>query len=307
MNVPENEVAFKQLGPTIPRKTASVQQVQIDGKIVSANWVYYDTVTCDSTADSFPTLVCIPDIANTALSFFRQLTALTAHGIRVVAVTPAGYADVECFSQALDVFVTSVLKKTKVHFFGVGLGAYLIQCYAKTFRARIKSAILCNGFYSTAAMQPTLFQRTAVVMPEFMLKRHFLAKLNAEADTPLLVDLVNLSTTMIESMNGSQLAGQLSMMLPESGLSVAIDNKIVTILRSSNVKLYNQATESDYEKVYSDAKVAELRDGGNMPQIAAAEEVNLHIRVHIRNMEEDSKPKTSAEDSTTTTTTSSSS
>jgi len=289
MNIPENQVALKQLGPTIPQKKVSVQEVLIDGKIVSANWSYYDTVSCDSTADSFPTLICIPDIANTGLSFFRQLTSLTAHGIRVVAITPAGYADVEKFSSALNVFITSVLRKTSVHFFGVGLGAYLVQCYAKTYSSHVKSAILCNGFFSTTSMQPTVFQRTAFVMPEFMLKRHFLSKLNADANTPLLADLVNLSTTMIESMNASQLAGQLSMMLPQSDVSAAIDSKKVTVLRSGNVSLYNRATESDFEKVYSDAKVAEIRDGGNMPQIAAADEVNMHIRVHIRRIEEEDK------------------
>ena len=83
----------------------------------------YDSASSDSTAAAFPVLVCVPDTANTALAFFRQLTALSAHGIRVVAVTPAGYRTAESFASGLDLFVTSVLRKTGVHFFGVGLGA----------------------------------------------------------------------------------------------------------------------------------------------------------------------------------------
>lgn len=294
MNTPENRVAMDQLGRTIPRKCASVQHVLADGKVASLEWEYYDTISCDNDAANFPTLICLPDVANTALSFFRQLTALSAHGIRVVAVTPAGYQSLSVLTSGLDIFVTSVLRKTSAHFFGVGLGAYLVQCYAQTYSSRVLSAILCNGFLTTSHMEPTLFQRTSIVMPEFMLKRHFLTKLNAEATDPLLVDLVELSADMIESMNGAKLSGQLAILMPAVGCSRALQPELVTIIRSDNVKLYNQATETEFEKAYADAKTAVIKDGGNMPQIASAEEVNMFIQVHIRNQEQRIKDADSA-------------
>jgi len=294
MNIPDNRVAMDQLGRTIPRKCATVQHILADGKVMGLEWSYYDTISCDQEADRFPTLICIPDAANTALSFFRQLTTLSAHGIRVVAVTPAGYPTMSMLISGLDIFVTTVLRKTGVHFLGVGLGAYIIQCYAVTYSSRMLSAILCNGFFTTSNMQGSLFQRTATVMPEFMLKRHFLTKLNADATDPLLVDLVELSANMIESMNGAQLGGQLNMLLPCVGVSTAIEPEKVTIIRSDNVQLYNKATEDEYEKVYADAKTAIIKDGGNMPQIAAAGEFNMHIQVHIRNQEQRVKDEAAA-------------
>jgi len=294
MNVPENRVAMDQLGRTIPRKSASIQHVLADGKVIGMEWTYYDTVSCDSESERFPVLLCLADIANTAVSFFRQLTALSAHGIRVVAVTPPGYPTVSIFCSGLDLFITSVLRKNGVHFMGVGLGAYLVQCYAQSYRSRVQSAILCNGFVTTAHMQPSFFERSSTFMLEFMLKRHFLAKLNADATDPLLIDLVELSANMIESMNGSQLSSQMNMMLPATVVTKPLEKEKVTIIRSGNVQLYNAATEEAFDKVYGDAKTAIIKDGGNMPQIAAAGEVNMHIQVHIRNQEQRAKDEAAA-------------
>ena len=289
MNVQENRVAMEVLGRTIPRKRVTVSHVLADGKIDNKEWVYYDSASSDSAAAAFPVLLCVPDTANTALAFFRQLTALSAHGIRVVAVTPAGYRTAEAFAGGLDLFVTSVLRKTGVHFFGVGLGAYLVQCYARTYSARLLSAVLCNGFLGTAHMPRTVFTHTAPMLPEFLLKRHFLAQLNADATDPLLVDLVELSTDMVESLSGAQLASHVALLAPPpeaAGNAPALPAALVTVLRSGNIQLYDDATEAEFDAAYADAKTAVLKDGGNMPEIAAAEEVNMHIQVHIRNHEQ---------------------
>ena len=289
MNVQENRVAMEVLGRTIPRKRVTVSHVLADGKVENKEWEFYDSASSDSAAADFPVLVCVPDTANTALAFFRQLTALSAHGIRVVAVTPAGYRTAEAFASGLDLFVTTVLRKTGVHFFGVGLGAYLVQCYARTYAARLLSAVLCNGFLGTAHLPRTVFTRTAAVLPEFLLKRHFLAQLNAAATDPLLVDLVELSTVMVESLGAAQLAGHVALLAPPpaaAGNAPALPPALVTVLRSGNVQLYDDATEAEFERAYAAAKTAVLKDGGNMPEVAAAEEVNMHIQVHIRNHEQ---------------------
>jgi len=292
MNIPENRVAMDQLGRTIARRLAPIQHFTAEGHVTTLQWEYYDTLSCDGEGSSFPVLLCIPDIANTALSFFRQLTALSAHGIRVVAVTPPAYPTLNMLLSGLDSFVTLTLHKTGVHVLGVGLGAYIAQCYALHSNARVLSAILCNGYLTTNNMDLSMFERTSAIMPEFMLKRHFLGKLNAEATDPLLVDLVELSAIMIESMSGSQLACQIALRAPCVGVSTIIPHERVTIIRSDNVELYNKATENEFEKAYADAKVAIIKDGGNMPQIAAAGEVNMHIQVHIRNQEQRIKEAT---------------
>ena len=297
MNTPENRVAMDQLNRTVPYKRATVQHVLLNGTMVPKEWLYYDSASADSDPERLPLLVCVPDVATTALSFFRQLTALPAHGIRVVAVTPAGYKTAEQWSHGLEMLLTSVVRNRPAHFFGVGLGAYLVQRFAQMYSDRVLSAVLCNGYFSTAYMPRTAFVRSAPLLPEFMLKRHFLAQLNSSATDPLLVDLVELSAVMIESMTAGQLAGQVAM----STAAPDIDDKPlpverVTVLRSGNVQLLNDATESEFNKVYGDAKTAILKDGGNMPQVAAAEEVNMHLRVHIRNQEQRISEEKAAEE-----------
>lgn len=117
---------------------------------VECVWEYYDTgknggldpATC-------PVLLCLPDVAGTALMFYHLLVKLPPLGIRVVAITPPAYKSWKNFLNGLDRLLSNKLSVKSSYVLGVGLGGLVAQAIKKMKSTRFKGIVLCNSYCST--------------------------------------------------------------------------------------------------------------------------------------------------------------
>jgi len=243
-------------------------------------WKYYDYGPKDVNP-----LVCIPGAGGSAEVFFKQLISLCPRGIRIIAVQPAAYDTHQGWCKGLDKFLDK-LSVSKVHLFGTALGGYLAQCFAQYRPARVESIILNNTFSDTQYFHdhsPCAAMFT--LMPEFMLKRILLENFPVQKLEPEIANSVDFMVDSLESLSQAELASRLTLNCSLGFLrpgDVTLPQEHITIIDTlDDIALPENVREEVY-KFYPDAKVAHLKDGGNFPYLSRADEVNLHIQVHLR-------------------------
>jgi len=174
----------------------------------------------------------------------------------------------------------------KVHLFGTSLGGYLAQCYAAFRPARVESLILNNAFCDTQyftdnAPCAAMFS----VMPEFMLKRIVLSNFPTTTMETEIANSVDFMVEQLETLVQSELAGRLTLNCAPGNIkpgSVVVPSEHITILDTiDDVALPENLREEVY-KLYPDARVAHLKSGGNFPYLSRADEVNMHLQIHLR-------------------------
>jgi len=230
-------------------------------------------------------LLCIPGASGTAEIFYRQMISLCPKGYRIISIQPAPYETHEGFCKGLERFLDK-LGVVGVHIFGTALGGYLAQSFAQYRPARVLSLILNNTFSDTQyfydnAPCASMFS----LMPEFMLKRILLANFpvnNLEADIANSVDFM---VEQLESLSQAELASRLTLNCTLGFLrpnEVTLDQLNITIMDTMDDIALPEKLREEVYKFYPNARQAQLKDGGNFAYLSRADEVNMHIQVHLR-------------------------
>lgn len=145
----DNDETFNKFKRTVALAKAPLIHETPDGT-VECVWEYYDTGSLGGlNPATCPTLVCLPDVAGTALMFYHLLVKLPPLGIRVVALTPPAYRSWDNFLSGLDRLLYTNLGIKSSYVLGVGIGGLYAQAIKKMRHPRFKGIILCNSYCST--------------------------------------------------------------------------------------------------------------------------------------------------------------
>jgi len=241
-------------------------------------------------------------VSGNADLYWKQVTGLSARGFRVISISPPPVSTIDDYVKSFDQFLDS-MKISKVHIFGMQLGGYLAQCYAQYKPSRVVSLILCNSFCDTTYYSQSALSKVFQYMPAFMLRNVVFSNYpdgkmpsNVTASIDFVID-------QVESLSHEELAGRLNLNHQPQYLNFGQDSSgkktypfppgLITILRVCDEQgipenLLNQL-ESAYtvsneknEDQGTGAKVALIKSGGNFPNLAVPDEVNLHLQVHLR-------------------------
>eukprot|EP01112_Ceratiomyxa_fruticulosa_P019450 TRINITY_DN6364_c0_g1_i1.p1 TRINITY_DN6364_c0_g1~~TRINITY_DN6364_c0_g1_i1.p1 ORF type:complete len:360 (+),score=74.21 TRINITY_DN6364_c0_g1_i1:199-1278(+) len=263
------------------RSWVALQRVSI-GNVTEKVWKYYDF----GPKDKDP-LICLPGASGTAEVFFKQIVSLCPKGYRIISVQFGTYDTHLDFCKGLDRFLDK-LNVSKAHFFGTSLGGFLAQSYAKYRPSRVASMIL-NGafcdtqfFHDNAPCAP-MFS----IMPEFMLKRILLANFPMSKLEAEIANSVDFMVEQLESLPGNELASRLILNTLLSDLKpgeITINQEAITLLETLDDVVLPENVREEVHKYYPNARVAQLKSGGNFPYLSRAEEVNMHIEVHLRKL-----------------------
>jgi len=123
------------------------------------------------------------------------------------------------------------------------------------------------------------------LMPEFMLKRIILENFPVQKLEAEIANSVDFMVEQLEVLTQAELASRLTLncslgTLRPGDVTLAPEN--ITIIDTlDDIALPENVREEVY-KFYPDARVAHLKDGGNFAYISRADEVNMHIQVHLR-------------------------
>jgi len=230
-------------------------------------------------------LIFLAGASGTAEVFYKQFLSLCPKGYRLISVQFPPYMTHDQWCKGFDRFLDKI-NVEKVHLFGTSLGGYLAQCFIQYRPQRVLSLILCNAFADTqyykdnapcAGMFP--------LMPEFVLKRMILNNFPEGKLDPEVADSVDFMVQQLEALNQGELASRLTLNCLESSLKPAelsFDKTKITIIDCLDEVALPERVRDELYKFYPEAKIAELRIGGNFPYLSKPDEVNLYIEVHLR-------------------------
>jgi len=243
-------------------------------------WRYYDYGPKEGNP-----LVFLHGASGTAEVFFKQLLSLGPKGYRVISVQYPGYSSYARWIRAFDTFLETINVEA-MHIFGTALGGYLGQCYAVQFPKKVLSLILCTSFsdthhYATSNPFVEIFQWT----PEFLLKRMLLSNLPDYAVESEIANSIDFMVEQLELIKRDDLASRLTLNCtvgPFEPKNLPLDQSKITIIDVLDDVVLPEKLRNEVCEVYPNARKALLKSGGNFPYLSRADEINMHIEVHLR-------------------------
>jgi len=222
--------------------------------------------------------------SGTAEVFFRQVVSLCPKGYRILTVQYPAYSSHESWTRAFDKFIDEA-NLVKFHLFGTALGGYLAQCYCKYRPTRILSLILCNSYCDTqhyADMFPLsgLFSWS----PEFVIKRVLLQNFPDGSVETEIGHSIEFITEQLNTVPSEDLVSRLSLNYtvgPLVATTLNLPQDRITIIDCFDDFEVPDKVRDEVHKLLPEARQAFIKTGGNFPYLSRAEEVNLHIEVHL--------------------------
>lgn len=233
-------------------------------------------------------LICLPPVSGTADVFFRQAMALSAKGVRVICTEAPVYWNVkewcEGFKKLLD-----QLNLEKVHIFGASLGGYLGQKFAEyTHKCpRVASLILCNSFSDTSVFNSHELAALYWILPAVVLKKLLMGNFRVSKIDYQMNEATDFMVEKLESLNQLELASRLTLNCLKGYVESHKTNQIpVTIMDVFDEYALSSGVRENLYKCYPNAKIANLKSGGNFPYLSRCDEVNLHLQIHLRQFDD---------------------
>jgi len=241
----------------------------------------------------------LPGATGTAEGYYKQFLSLCPKGIRCISVQPPDYMTHETFLKGLEKFMEKIGVE-KAHFFGTSIGGFEAQLFTQARPSKVLSLMLCNTFSDTSHYKENApCVEIFPFMPEFMLKRVVLENLPKGKMESEIADSVDFMVEQLETISQKELCSRLTLncSIPTQTLnpsSWTFNSKKILILDSIDEVAIPEKLRSDVYKFYPEAKIAELKSGGNFPFLSRPDEINMYIQVHLRsvsslNDEENSK------------------
>jgi len=89
----------------------------------------------------------------------------------------------------------------------------------------------------------------------------------------------------VSEISGTDLAGRLSLNSTASSAgAVRLDPARITLVESSGETMVPEELRRELKRRYADARVAELKSGGDFPFLSCPDEVSLFVEVHMRGL-----------------------
>ncbi|CAI5983494.1 unnamed protein product [Closterium sp. NIES-65] len=252
------------------------------------DWRYYDF-----GPKAIPPLLCLGGVAATADAFHKQVLALAAKGFRVIAADPPPVWSHQQWIKAVDQFLDA-LRVHQVHLYGTSLGGFLFQLYAQQRPRRVLSLVLSNSFFDTHFFNVAFGSWSSMFpySPDFVLKRLVLSGLRDGPHEPLIADSIDFVVSRLDSLSRAELASRLTLntlpavlpplqQMPEQSMTLMDCNDFAAVAWQLRDALYTR---------YPNATRAFLKSGGDFPFLSRADEVNLHLFLHLRRVDAEREP-----------------
>eukprot|EP00792_Barthelona_sp_PAP020_P005673 TRINITY_DN2751_c0_g1_i1.p1 TRINITY_DN2751_c0_g1~~TRINITY_DN2751_c0_g1_i1.p1 ORF type:complete len:345 (-),score=68.42 TRINITY_DN2751_c0_g1_i1:125-1159(-) len=242
------------------------------------HWQYYDVGD-----GSIVPLICIGEALTTAVSFFRLATLLSQKGYRVILVKYHSYFKIENFIKGMESFLAH-LKLKAAHFYGCGLGGFLLQCFGERYPLRVLSLTLLNSFADTYHFKSSIPLSSFLwATPSFMLKSPLLAMLPAQSIRLDITAAVDFLCSELETQNRDFYLSRVSLLTEERVVNHWCDDPAkLMILESVNLNHIPQKLLEELRLRYDTHHVTYIELP--FPELTQPEELAMYIIVHLRSV-----------------------
>jgi len=243
-------------------------------------WTYFQAGPME---DREPTIF-LHGTSGTAAAFFYQVQALGEKGYRAISAQYPAYDTPEDWCKGLDLFFDA-LKCRSVHIFGAGLGGFLAQHMAARYPNRVRSLILCNSFATTHTFAAQSGRMATVVqfMPAVLVRKMILDSFPETGMSLSAKQAIDWVAQQVNELSGGDLASRVCMMCTPGGVgALSLDQELITLLESSGATMVPEELRRQLRGLYSEARIAQLKAGGDFPYISQPDETTLFAEVHLR-------------------------
>ncbi|KAI3707077.1 hypothetical protein L6452_25283 [Arctium lappa] len=246
--------------------------------IGTKQWRYYDF-----GPKVVPPLICLPGTAGTADVYYKQIMALSMKGYRVISVDIPCVWNNQEWVQAFEKFL-DVIDVHHIHLYGTSLGGFLALLFAQHRPRRVKSLVLSNAFLETkyfAAAMP--WAPVVGWTPSFLLKRYVLTGIPSGPHEPFIADSVDFVVAQVETLSREDLASRLTLSSDDASVGpLMLSDSLITIMDTNDKCAIPQQLKDHVSERYPGARRAYIKSGGDFPFLSRPDEVNLHLKLHLR-------------------------
>uniref|UniRef100_A0A7S1TMN2 Maspardin n=1 Tax=Erythrolobus australicus TaxID=1077150 RepID=A0A7S1TMN2_9RHOD len=283
--VPKNVLP---IGPGAPPGAAAAGTAEKGGaglRFGARNWTYYDW----GPRDFREPLVCLHGLAGAADAFFHQILSLAPRGYRVILVELPPESTVSGVCEALTQFFDTLLLAT-VHLYGVGLGGFIALNFAAARPDRVASLALTHAFLSTEKLVRAVRLPPLVVLkwcPIFVLQNAVVGLLpRGQVELHLAMATEFLIARTLEVGRESLIARLELALTPGHSLSpqrISLSATKITFIDAVGIMSSVSAQlSSELRSHFPQARHALMKDGADFPYLTNADEVSMHLLVHLR-------------------------
>lgn len=260
----------------MPRNVLSV------GTLNPQDWVYYDW----GPRQYAEPLLCLHPIVGSAESYYRVILSLAERGYRVISPQLPVYWSAPEFCDGLQSFLDA-LQVRRVHIYGAGIGGFLALFFASRRPERVSSVALTHAFLSTVSVGHNIVYSPSVLrwLPDILVRnavRSMFPKGKAELSIAEAAEFVIVRTL---SCSRDELASRLALLVTESTVvgRLRVPDDRITMIDVFDLAMRDAAPIVEESKqILSSARRALLKSGGDFPYLANADEVSMHLVVHLR-------------------------
>lgn len=234
-------------------------------------------------------LILLPPVCGTADIYFKQLLELSRKGYRVISAQYPPYWTIEDWCRSF-MRLLDYLGLSKVHLFGASLGGFLAQKFVEHTKncPRVLSLFLCNTFVDTEIFDHTESCSLFWLFPTFLLRRMLHPSLITNSRDPRITGAVYFVASKANQLSQPDLASRLTLNCATARVKSndVAGLHVVTIMDVFDDYALTSPIKEEIYHMYPQAKLAQLKSGGNFPYLSRHEEVNIHLQIHLRKFED---------------------
>ncbi|XP_071707475.1 uncharacterized protein [Rutidosis leptorrhynchoides] len=246
--------------------------------IGTKQWRYYDF-----GPKVVPPLICLPGTVGTADVYYKQIMALSMKGYRVISVDiPRVWNSLE-WVQAFEKFL-DVIDVHHIHLYGTSLGGFLALHFAQHRPRRVKSLVLSNAYLETKYFAANMPWAPVVSWtPSFLLKRYVLTGIPSGPHEPFIADSVDFVVAQVETLSREDLASRLTLTSDNASVGpLQLSDSLITIIDTNDKCSIPQQLKDEVSERFPGARKAYIKSGGDFPFLSRPDEINLHLKLHLR-------------------------
>lgn len=271
----EASQAYANFRAWVPRKQVCI------GVLHPITWRYYDW----GPRNFLEPVICLHSLIGSAESFFHQLIYLPPRGYRVISLQVPVYWTVAEFCDAFHAFLETIPHR-RVHLYGAGLGGFLAMHYAVRKPENVASLALTHSFLSTENLNIRVPYSPSVLrwLPDFLVRATMRAILPKGKVSLEMANAAEFAIGSTMQCSREMLASRLALSTTDSSVlnRVHIPQTSITLIDALDRQpLALQLSELTASHL-PEARRAHLKSGGDFPYLAASEDVNMHLFVHLR-------------------------
>lgn len=249
-------------------------------------WRYYDY-----GPKEVPPLVCLSGMAGTVDVFYKQILFLSMKGYRVIAADAPPVWSHQEWVNSFERFLDS-MDIYHVHLYGTSLGGFLAQLFTQYRPRRVKSLVLSNTFLETRPFADKMPWSSLINWtPCFMLKRYILTGIQDGPHEPFIADSVDFVVNQIETLSREDLASRFTLNTTIASIGrLLLPDSAITVMDTNDYCAIPQILKDQLGERYPGARRAFLKTGGDFPFLSRADEVNLHLQLHLRRVGVEGRP-----------------